>query len=42
MRWEAETAQYLLTLKSKYESDQWQKDVVEYVLHHLQESIQKI
>ena len=42
MRWEPETAQYLLTLKSKYESDQWQKDVVEYVLHHLQKSTQNI
>lgn len=35
MRWDPKTAQYLLTLKSKYESGQWQKDVVEYVLHHL-------
>ena len=42
MRWEPKTAQYLLTLKSKYESDQWQKDVVEYVLQHLQKSTQKI
>ncbi len=30
MRWETETAQYLLTLKSKYESGRWEKDVVQY------------
>lgn len=30
MRWEAETAQYLLTLKSKYESGRWEKDVVAF------------
>lgn len=38
MRWETHSAQYLLTLKSKYESGQWQKDVVEYVLHYFQNS----
>ena len=31
MRWEAETAQYLLTLRAKRESGLWQKDVVNYV-----------
>ena len=31
MRWEPESAQYLLTLKSKQESGLWQKDVVNYV-----------
>ena len=30
MRWEPETAQYLLTLKSKYESERWEQDVVKY------------
>ena len=30
MRWETETAQYLLTLKSKYESGRWEKDVVTF------------
>jgi hypothetical protein len=34
MRWEPETAQYLLTLKSKYESGRWEKDVVEYINHY--------
>lgn len=34
MRWEPETAQYLLTLKSKYESGRWEKDVVEFVRQH--------
>lgn len=29
MRWEPTTAQYLLTLKSKYESGRWERDVVE-------------
>ena len=31
MRWEPETAQYLLTLRAKRESGLWQKDVVNYV-----------
>lgn len=31
MRWEPQTAQYLLTLKSKYESRRWEQDVVNYV-----------
>lgn len=31
MRWEPESAQYLLTLKSKYESGRWQKDVNEFI-----------
>lgn len=35
MRWEPETAQYLLTLKSKYESGRWEKDVVDFVKKHL-------
>ena len=35
MRWEPKTAQYLLTLKSKYESGRWQKDVVECFQKHL-------
>lgn len=30
MRWETETAQYLLTLKSKYESGRWERDVVTF------------
>ena len=38
MRWETQSAQYLLTLKSKYESGQWQKDVVKYVLNYFQNS----
>ena len=29
MRWEPETAQYLLTLRAKYESGLWKKDVVD-------------
>lgn len=32
MRWEPETAQYLLTLRAKYESDRWQKEVVDFVM----------
>ena len=35
MRWEPETAQYLLTLKSKYESGRWERDVVDFVKNHL-------
>ncbi len=35
MRWEPETAQYLLTLKSKYESQRWNEDVVNYFIRHL-------
>jgi len=35
MRWETETAQYLLTLKSKYESGRWEKDVVTYFLNYI-------
>lgn len=31
MRWEPETAQYILTLKSKQESNLWEKDVVQLV-----------
>ena len=30
MRWEPETAQYLLTLKAKYESGKWEQDVVNF------------
>lgn len=35
MRWEPQTAQYLLTLKSKYESGRWERDVVNFVKEHL-------
>jgi len=35
MRWEAESAQYLLTLKSKYESDRLEKDVVTFFLEYI-------
>ncbi len=35
MRWEPETAQYLLTLKSKYESQRWNEDVVNFFIRHL-------
>ena len=31
MRWEPQTAQYLLTLKSKYESDRWEQSVVMFL-----------
>lgn len=31
MRWEPETAQYLLTLRAKYESGLWKEDVVNYI-----------
>lgn len=31
MRWEPETAQYLLTLRSKQESGRWQSDVVDFI-----------
>lgn len=31
MRWEPETAQYLLTLRSKYESGLWKEDVEKYI-----------
>ena len=31
MRWEPQSAQYLLTLKSKYESGRWETDVVDFV-----------
>lgn len=30
MRWEPQTAQYLLTLKAKYESGRWERDVVAF------------
>ena len=30
MRWEPQTAQYLLTLKAKYESGRWEQDVVDF------------
>lgn len=35
MRWETETAQYLLTLKSKYESGRWEKDVVTFFQNYI-------
>lgn len=35
MRWEPQTAQYLLTLKSKYESGRWERDVVDFIKKHL-------
>ena len=35
MRWEPQTAQYLLTLKSKYESERWERDVVEFFTKQL-------
>lgn len=31
MRWEPRTAQYLLTLKAKYESGRWERDVVAFI-----------
>lgn len=31
MRWEPQTAQYLLTLKAKYESGRWERDVVDFI-----------
>ena len=31
MRWEPQSAQYLLTLKSKYESGRWKTDIVDFV-----------
>lgn len=31
MRWEPQTAQYLLTLKAKYESGRWEQDVVNFI-----------
>jgi len=35
MRWEPQTAQYLLTLKTKYESGRWERDVVDFIKGHL-------
>ena len=35
MRWEPQTAQYLLTLKSKYESGRWEQDVVTFIKNNL-------
>ena len=35
MRWEPRTAQYLLTLKTKYESGRREKDVVDFIKGHL-------
>lgn len=35
MRWEPRTAQYLLTLKTKYESGRWERDVVDFIKRHL-------
>lgn len=35
MRWEPQTAQYLLTLKTKYESGRWEQDVVDFIKEHL-------
>lgn len=34
MRWEPETAQYLLTLRTKQESGLWEKDVVRLLYNH--------
>ena len=34
MRWEPQTAQYLLTLKAKYESGRWERDVVAFIKQH--------
>lgn len=34
MRWEPQTAQYLLALKTKYESGRWEQDVVEFIKRH--------
>lgn len=36
MRWEPQTAQYLLTLKAKYESERWERDVTQFVMGHLE------
>ena len=36
MRWDPQTAQYLLTLKAKYESGRWERDVVEFIMEHLE------
>lgn len=36
MRWEPESAQYLLTLKAKYESGRWATDVEEYIRGYFQ------
>lgn len=35
MRWEPQTARYLLTLKTKYESGRWEQDVVDFIKGHL-------
>jgi len=35
MRWEPQTAQYLLTLKAKYESGRWERDVVDFIKGYL-------
>lgn len=36
MRWDPQTAQYLLTLKAKYESGRWERDVVGFIMEHLE------
>ena len=41
MQWEAQTAQYLLTLKTKYESGRWEPDVVDFIKEHLGHPKQK-
>lgn len=41
MRWEPETAQYLLTLKAKRESGLWEKDVVRFVKNYYSRLPQK-
>jgi hypothetical protein len=38
MRWNPQTAQYLLTLRSKYKSQLWLSDVVRPVLKHFRDS----
>lgn len=35
MQWEPHTAQYLLTLKIKYESGRWEQDVVDFIKKNL-------
>ena len=34
MRWGETYAQYLLTLRAKFESGLWQKDVVQVIMKH--------
>ncbi len=41
MRWNPKTAQYLLTLKSKYESGRWQKEVVQYIIDYHKQLINR-